>query len=77
MNWKVSLKKKKCLKSISNPSCTDLFLINKALSFQSTKTVGAGLSDFDKLLLTVLKTSIVKNKNKPREKQYINYKYFD
>ena len=75
MNLKVLLKKKTCFKSISNPSCIDLFLTNNALSFQSTKTVSTGLSDFHKLVLTVLKTSIVKNKS--REIQYRNYKYFD
>ena len=37
-------------------------------------TVSTGLSDFHKLVLTVLKTSIVKNK--PREIQSGNYKYF-
>ena len=42
---------KTCFKSISNPSCVDLFLTNSALSFQSTKTVSIGL-----------KTDIVKNK---------------
>ena len=61
--------------SISNPSCIDLFSTKSALSFQSTKTISTGLSDFHKLVLTVLKTSIVKNK--PREIQYRNYKYFD
>ena len=75
MNLTVSLKKKACFKSISNPSSIDLFLISNALSFQSNKTVSTGLSDFHKLLLTVLKTSIVKNKL--REIQYRNYRYFD
>ena len=69
------VKEKTCFKSISNPSCIDLFLINNALSSQSTKTVSTGLPDFHKLGLTVLKTSIVKIK--PREIQYRNYKYFD
>ena len=64
-----------CFKSISNPSCIDLNLTNNALSFQSTKTVSTGLSEFHKLVLTVLKTSIVKNKLP--EIQYRNYKYFD
>ena len=62
-------------KSILNPSCINLFLTNNKHSFQSTKTESTGLSDFHKLVLTVLKTSIVKNK--PREIQYRNYKYFD
>ena len=66
---------KKCFKSISNPRCIDLFSTNNALSFQSTKTVSTGLLDFHKLILTVLKTSIIKNK--AREIQYKNNKYFD
>ena len=84
ITWKVSfinikiksiVKEETCFKSISSPSCTHLLLTNDGLSFQITKTVSTGFSDFHKLVLTVLKTSIVKNK--PRETQYINYKYFD
>ena len=52
MNFKVSLKKNLVLKSFSNPSYIDLFLTNNALSFQSTKTVSTGLSDFHKLILS-------------------------
>ena len=66
---------KTCFKSNSIPSCKDLFLTNNALSFQSTKTVSTGLLDIHTKVLTILKTSIVKNK--PREIQYRNYKYFD
>ena len=62
MNLKVSLKKQTCFKGISNPRCTDLFLTNNALSFQSTQTLSTDLLDFHKLVLTVLKTSIVKDK---------------
>ena len=58
INLKVSLKKN-CFKRISNPTCIDLFLTNNAFSFQSTKTVSTGLSDFHKLVILVLKTSIV------------------
>ena len=72
--FKSLIKEKTCFKSISNPSQVYLFLTNNALSFQSTKTVSTGLSDFHKLVLTVLKTTIVKNK--PREIHYRNYKYF-
>ena len=43
-----SIVKKTCFKSIPNPSCIDLFLTNKALYFESTKTVSTGLSDFHK-----------------------------
>ena len=60
---------------LSNPSCIDLFLTNNALSFQHTLTVPCGLSDFHKLVLTVLKIAF--SKSKPREIVYRNYKYFN
>ena len=66
---------KTCFKNVSNPSCIDLFLTNNALSFQHTETVSTGLSDFHKLVLTVLKTTI--SKSKPREIHYRDYKKFD
>ena len=61
MNLKV-VKQRTCFKSISNRNCIDLLLTNKALSFQSTKTLSTGLSDFHRLVRTVWKTGIVKNK---------------
>ena len=63
MNLRIYSKKK--LTNISNPSYIDIFLTNNALSFQHIETVFTGLSDFHKLLLTVLKIAIPKNK--PRE----------
>ena len=52
------------------------FIFNKqCIPFQSPKTVSTVLSDFHKLVLTVLKTNIVENK--PRKIEYRNYKYFD
>ena len=48
---------------------------SNALSFQHTLTVSCGLSDFHKLVMTVLKTTF--SKNKPREIVYRNYKYFN
>ena len=56
---------------MSNPSCIYLFLTNQVVSFQNTINVAAGLSDFHKLIFTVLKTSF--SKNKPKE---ISYRYF-
>ena len=50
-------------------------MTNNALSFQYTETVSTGLSDFHKLVLTVLKTTIWKSKL--REIHYRNYKKFD
>ena len=54
MNLKVQLKKKLVLKVFqSQVVYINLFLTNNALSFQSTKTVSTGLSDFHKQVLTV------------------------
>ena len=69
------VKESTCFKNVSNPSCIDLFLTNSVLSFQHTLTVSCGLSDFHKLVMTVLKTTF--SKNKPREIVYRNYKYFN
>ena len=45
------------------------------MSFQNTVTVFAGISDFHKLVLTVLKINFTKNK--PKEIIYRYYKNFD
>ena len=39
-------KDKTCIKSNTNPTCTDRFLTNSNLSLQHTKTVSTGLSRF-------------------------------
>ena len=62
-------------KNPRNPSCIDLYLTNSPLSFQNTLSVFTGLSDFHKLVLTVLKTTFVKTK--PKELFYRDYKHFN
>ena len=52
------VKKPTCFKSLSNSSCIDLFLTNFPRSFQNTDTVSTGLSDFHKMVVTVLKTTL-------------------
>ena len=69
------VKDKTCFKSIENPSCIDLFLTNHSNSFQSTTTIASGLSDFHKLVVTVLKTTF--SKAKPQVISYRSYKHFD
>ena len=64
-----------CFRNVSNPSFIDLYLTNSALSFQHTLTISCGLSDYHKLVLTVLKIKI--SKNKLREILYRNYKFFN
>ena len=69
------VKEKTCFKSISNPSCIDLFLTNHPKFFQNTMTISSGLSDFHKLIVTVLKTKFCKAQ--PKIMYYRNYKNFD
>ena len=51
-----------CFKNSSKPPCIDLFLTTENTHFQNTVAVYCGLSDFHKLVLTVLKTSFDKNR---------------
>ena len=44
-----------CSKNPYNPSCIDLFLTNRPRSFQNTVTIETGISDFHKMVITVLK----------------------
>ncbi len=69
------VKDKTCFKSIQNPSCVDLFLTYSYRSFQNTSTLSTGLSDFHKIVVTVLKTKFVKLK--PKLINYRCYKNFN
>ena len=64
-----------CFKNRDNPSCIDLFLTNSHHSFQNTTTVFTGLSDFHKMVLTVIKSSFPKGK--PKQISIYKYLYMD
>ena len=49
-------------KSKNNTSCIDLSITNSSDSFQNTSTITTGLSDFQKVVVTVLKTTFLKSK---------------
>ena len=51
-----------CFKSQDNPSCIDLLLTNSPQSFQNTRTLATGLSDFHRMVVTVMKTTFPKAK---------------
>ena len=51
-----------CFKNPDNPSCIDLILTNKHLSFQRSCAIKTGLSDFHKMVLTVMKIHFPKRK---------------
>ena len=69
------VKEKACFKNIEKPSCIDLIITNSVHSFQNTSVISTGLSDFHKMVLTVVKTTF--RKNKPREIIYRDYSKFD
>ena len=62
-------------KSLTNPSCIYLFLTNFPSSFQNTRTIFTALSDFHKMVITVMKITF--HKNPPKEIYYRDYKNFD
>ena len=68
------VKEPTCFKSQDNPSCIDLFLTNSSTSFQCTQTVSTGLSDFHKMIVTVLKSTFPKVK--PKIVLYRDYSKF-
>ena len=63
-----------CFKNPNNPSCIDLFLTNRQQCFQQTCAIETGISDFHKMVVTVMKTHYKKQKAKTI--QYRNYKHF-
>ena len=49
------IKQKTCYKNPDRPTCINLILTNSSRSFQDTCAVDTELSDFHKLVVTVLK----------------------
>ena len=68
------VKQKTCFKNPDRPSCINLILTNFSRSFQDTCTVETGLSDFHKLVVTVLKLYFPKQK--PNIQTFRDYKRF-
>ena len=64
-----------CFKSLEKPRCIDLFLTNNYRSFLNTCALSSGLSDFHKLVVTVMKTTFPKAN--PKKIFYRKYKNFD
>ena len=63
-----------CYKNQGKPTCMDLILTNCPGSFQNSCVVETGLSDFHKMVVTVMKTSY--RKSQPKIIHYRNYKNF-
>ena len=63
-----------CYKNPENPSRIDLFLMNSPNSFQNSGVVETGLSDFHRMIVTVMKTSFQRLPPKIRHyRDYSNY----
>ena len=69
------VEQKTCFKSTNNRSCIDLFVTNSPRSFQHTITSASALSDFHKMILTILKSTFPKAK--PKQIVYRKFKNFD
>ena len=74
-NFKNFVKKPTCYKNPDNPSCIDLFLPNRPITFQCTTTIGTGISDLHKLVVAVLKNFY--KKQRPKIIHYRSYKNFE
>ena len=68
------IKEPTCYKNLQNPSCIDLILTNSPYSFQNSNVVETGLSDSNKMTVTVMKTTY--EKLKPKIINYRDYKNF-
>ena len=63
-----------CWKNPSKPTCIDLILTNRPTFFQNTNVIETGLSDFHKMVVSIIKTSF--RKLKPKIINYRKYKNF-
>ena len=64
-----------CYKNPENPSCVDLIITNRPISFKGTKTIETGLSDFHKMSSTIMK--VFYKKQKANVIRYRSYRNFD
>ena len=63
-----------CYKNPDNPKCIDLFLTNQPKRFCNTCSIETGLSDFHKMIVSVMKTSF--KKLPPKIIKYRNFSKF-
>ena len=72
--FKSLIKDPACFINPENPSCIDLILTNSPYSFQHSCVIETGLSDFHKMIVSVLKTTF--QKLKPKIVHYGDYTKF-
>ena len=69
------IKEPTCYNNPANPSYIDLILTNSLRSFLSSSVVETGLSDFHRIIVTVLKTTF--QRLPPKIRNYSSYSNFD
>ena len=69
------IKEPTCFKNTSNPTCIDLLLTNREKHFQNSTTIETGLSDFHKMIVSVLKANF--QEMSPIFIKYRNYTKFN
>ena len=69
------IKESTCYKNPKNPSSIDLILANSPHSFQCSSVVETGLSDFHKMIVTVMETTFQRMPAKIRN--YRDHRHFD
>ena len=74
-NLNCAIKELTCYKNPANPSCIDFILMNSPRSFQNSCVVETGLSDFCRMIVTVLETTF--QKLPPKVSNYRDYSNFD
>ena len=68
------INKATCWKNPSKPTCIDLILRNRPKFFQNTNVLETGLSDSNKILVLIMKTTFRKLKPKIiNDRKYINF----
>ena len=72
--FKSLIKDPNCFKNPENPSCIDMILKNSSYSFQNSCVIETGLSDFHRMIVSVMKTTF--QKLKPRISHYGDYTQF-
>ena len=71
----ILIKEPTCYNNPANPSYIDLILTNSLRSFQNSSVVETGLSDFHRIIVTVLETTF--QRLPPKIRNYSSYSNFD
>ena len=69
--YQIFVKEATCSKNPEKPPCIDLILTNRTRCFQNTNTIESGLSDFHKMITSVMKIFF-----QNQEPDIVRYRYY-